>query len=76
MSEAFARGISHGWDAANYAEAYGRTESRDDEGQRRSHFEIGAEDQAAYRRGFTVGWNRFEAGLWSDGTPVTEDDGA
>lgn len=74
MTEAFQRGISHGWDARNYAEAYGTTESRDDEGRRRSQYEVGTEAQAEYARGFSVGWNRFEAGLWSDGTPREVDD--
>lgn len=74
MPEAFERGIQHGWDAANFAEAYGSDETRQQEGRRRAEFEVGAEDKAAYRRGFNVGWDRFAEGLWSDGTPIPVDD--
>lgn len=69
-SDYFIRGQSHGWDAANYAEAYGRDESVAREAARRSR-DVATDpaDRSAYRWGFVSGYEHFQRGEWSDGQP-------
>lgn len=61
------RGISHGWDAANYAEAYGQTETAHEEATRRG------DGDTRYVDGFMEGWERYANNQWQDGTPRGED---
>jgi len=62
-SELFARGVDHGWGAANYANAYGGDirPSRDQ-----------SPDSDDYRAGFWTGAQRFHDDEWQDGTPMDE----
>lgn len=63
-----------GWDAANFAEAYGTQEPAEDEAARRAAEQSGYEPRA-WETGFIEGWERFLEGMYPDGTP-TFDEGA
>lgn len=64
QSEAYQRGHSHGWDAANYANAYGGSETTTAEGQRRAAETYSGQDQQQeredYLEGFLEGWEAYE----------------
>lgn len=72
--EVYETGVLHGWESANYGEAYGRDEAPVREAARRSR-EHGhdAEDRTCYRDGFCAGFERFQRGEYPDGQPM--DDG-
>lgn len=72
---AFERGLSNGWDSANYAEAYGRGgpgeafETFEEEGYRRGmalFLQWG--ERAAWMLGWCLGGVRFGQGQYPDGT--------
>jgi hypothetical protein len=70
-SEAAARGLSHGWDSANYADAYGRDEALKDEAWRRALELYPAHTVAreAYAASFLVAAENYAAGTYPDGSP-------
>lgn len=83
QAEAAEIGRSHGWDSANYAEAYGqtKTETWGQEAARRAGQRypdgypvrfVGAVRQE-YREAFVEGVTLFESGKYPDGTPMEED---
>jgi len=70
--ETHARGVDHGWDAANYADAYGVTQTQEEEAAARAaqYAEVDPSfDTSAYTTGFAEGWERFTEGQWQDGSP-------
>ena len=77
INEAGARGLDHGWDAANYADAYGSKETRDKEAHRRAgeeyRFTAQHRERWAYESGFLDGWDNFTDSLWQDGSPRGDD---
>ncbi|MER7009927.1 hypothetical protein ABT324_00665 [Saccharopolyspora sp. NPDC000359] len=62
--EAYAAGVDRGWDAANYAEAYGGN-PMDGIG---AHSYSGPDFEAGYREGI----DRFQRSQWADGTSREE----
>ncbi len=70
------RGIAQGWDAANYADAYGSSETPEQEAARRGQEYADVDptfDVSAYTTGFAEGWERYTNGQWQDGTPKEDD---
>lgn len=69
--EGFLIGISHGFSAANFADAYGGPIGTTDE--RLTDRNV----SDAYRSGYETGWDegiyRFENDLFVDGSPIPED---
>ncbi len=65
-------GLSNGWGAANYAEAYGTDESPDAEAWRRSIEQV-SYDRHEWVAGFLEGWQLCDNGCWQDGSPRDED---
>lgn len=67
--EVYELGISDGWDARNYQDAYGGTCEPDEERT------AGMDEVTAsyYRAGFELGCERFENDEWQDGTPVDQE---
>lgn len=67
-SEAYDRGVSHGWDAANYADAYGQDETRAAEATRRArdYYPHDIAARVAYVDGFAAGAARFDAGRYAE----------
>lgn len=60
--DAYQAGLSVGWDAANYAEAYGGNPSKDEPDVPSwydSHF---------YLNGYHRGIHRYQTGRWADGS--------
>ncbi len=57
------RGKTDGWSAANYAQAYGSSETREAECKRRAADLYPIKEQSAqrvgYRTGFLLGWDQY-----------------
>lgn len=62
---AFEAGVHGGWESANYAEAYG--------GDPMAHSPDSYYDEQYFEEGFAEGVERFQNGLWPDGTPVDDE---
>ncbi len=76
-ADTYARGVNHGWDAANFAEAYGTAETPEQEASRRAQEYADVTpsfDVSAYRTGFAEGWELFTNGQWQDGSPREQED--
>lgn len=77
MQDEYERGLHHGWDAANYAGAYGEEEPPEQEARRRAGEYASvtpAFDVDTYVAGFMMGHVRHVGGQWQDGTARDEDD--
>lgn len=74
-TEAAARGLSHGWDAQNYANAYGTDEPIEDEAKRRA-LELYPDHSTArdsYACSFILGAKAYENDQYPDGSPIADD---
>jgi hypothetical protein len=74
----FDRGVEAGYEAANFRNAYGVQPGEEkevsEEAKRRAAEKYGTSgpDRAPrddWAAGFVIGWSRYEANEWSDGTP-------
>lgn len=76
-SEAFELGVSAGWDAANFGEAYGYTEAIEAEAARRAgdRFPTEPEQATEWANGFIVGSERYKRGEWQDGSSKDHEEG-
>ena len=74
---AYAHGLADGWDAANFATAYG-PDSHDgltieDKGFARSESEYAESNlRVAYYEGWAKGVERYDNDQWADGAPKTD----
>ena len=57
---AYTLGISHGWSAANFVDAYG--------GERQCPVEHSYGTSGGYESGWQEGWDRYRDDQWPDGT--------
>lgn len=74
--DAYMRGISNGWDSANYANAYGvGDESFTVEGWRRGQeLFLQPVERRAWLLGWCLGGIRFDADQYADGSPAGNED--
>lgn len=71
MKEALARGINRGYDAANFADAYGDrpgSVTGQAESVATELYLRGQEEFHMFVSGYLEGWRRFNASEWPDGT--------
>jgi hypothetical protein len=71
-SEAIACGLSHGWDAQNYADAYGSEESISDQSVRRARelYSDHTVAREAYLTAFRTGAEHYRDGRYFDGSLI------
>lgn len=71
-------GIHRGWNAANFADAYGIDPEEGGKEKQAATISSGQTfyDSGEFLNGFREGWELFENGQWQDGSPMGDDDNA
>lgn len=69
--DAYESGIAHGWNAANFEDAYG---ARDRSADTRPGWVKSTDQISGYDTGWHDGYDRYFDDLWQDGSPREDDE--